>query len=214
VTVLAAALLVAAAVGLSPSARRRAGRVLDGYPTERSARAARSVVPQRATTRPVAPSLWFGRWFGGRHRRPPGADVPAALALDLVAAVLDAGAPPGAAIGLVAAAMAAAGGSQAAELAAAAVGCDRAEGGAETPAPGRLTRLLRDLTRLSGQTGLPLADLVRAAAEDQRREGAAAHAVAVRRLAVLLVLPTGVCLLPAFLLLGVVPLVIDLLTAA
>ena len=167
---------------------------------------------------PVALSLWlgrwFGRWFGRRHHRPPGADLPAALALDLVAAVLDAGAPPGAAIGLVAAAVAAAGGSQAAELAAAAVGCDAAAGGAETPARGRLTRLLRDLTRLSAQTGLPLADLVRAAAEDQRREGAAAHAVAVRRLAVLLVLPTGLCLLPAFLLLGVVPLVIDLLTAA
>lgn len=212
-TVLAAALLAAAAVGLSPSARRRAGRVFGGYPTERSARSARSAVPQRVALRPVAPSLWLGRWFGRRHRRPPG-DLPPALALDLVAAVLDAGAPPGAAIGLVAAAVAAAGGSQAAELAAAAVGCDGAAGGAEAPEPGRLVTLLRDLTRLSGQTGLPLADLVRAAAEDQRREGAAAHAVAVRRLAVLLVLPTGLCLLPAFLLLGVVPLVIDLLTAA
>ena len=53
---------------------------------------------------------------------------------------------------------------------------------------------------------------LRAAAEDQRRERASAQAVAVRRLAVLLVLPTGLCLLPAFLLLGVVPLVIDLLT--
>src|SRR5262249_12520151 len=128
VTVLAAALLAAAAVGLSPRPRRRVGWVFGGRPSERTAGAARSVGPQPVAARPVAPSPWLGRWFGGRHRHPAKADLPSALALDLVAAVLDAGAPPGAAIGLVAAALAAVGGAQAAELAAAAVPCDGAPG--------------------------------------------------------------------------------------
>jgi pilus assembly protein TadC len=49
-----------------------------------------------------------------------------------------------------------------------------------------------------------------AADQERRREGAAAR-VAAARLGVQVVLPTGLCLLPAFVLLAVVPLVLALL---
>jgi tight adherence protein B len=52
--------------------------------------------------------------------------------------------------------------------------------------------------------------LIRAAAQDRRRRQAAVQVQAARRLAVLVLLPTGLCLLPAFVLLTIVPLVIDL----
>jgi tight adherence protein B len=51
---------------------------------------------------------------------------------------------------------------------------------------------------------------VAAAAQERRRDVAAAR-VAAARLAVQVVLPTGLCLLPAFVLLAVVPLVLGLL---
>jgi tight adherence protein B len=121
--------------------------------------------------------------------------VPEPLVLELVAAVLDAGAPVEQAIEAVAGALDGAG-DRATDLRAGDLGC---------------AAMLRELTALSGSTGLPLAGLVRAAAADRRRALGAAQAKAAHRLAVLLVLPTGLCLLPAFILLGVVPLVLDLL---
>jgi tight adherence protein B len=63
---------------------------------------------------------------------------------------------------------------------------------------------------LAARSGLPPTALIRQAAADSRRKQAAARMKAVRRLEVMLVIPAGVCLLPAFVLLGVVPLVIGL----
>jgi tight adherence protein B len=60
--------------------------------------------------------------------------------------------------------------------------------------------------------GLPPAALVRRAAVEERRRAAAVRQRAVRRLEVLMVLPVGLCLLPAFVLLGIVPVIVDLLT--
>ena len=68
-----------------------------------------------------------------------------------------------------------------------------------------------DAIALAEATGLAPAGLVRAAATEQRRRESAVAEVAARRLAVLVVLPMGLLLLPAFVLLTVAPLVIGLL---
>jgi len=70
---------------------------------------------------------------------------------------------------------------------------------------------LLDAMDLARSTGLGPVSMVRAAADEQRRRHAAAQVLAARRLAVLVVLPAGVCLLPAFMLLTVMPLVLELL---
>ena len=110
------------------------------------------------------------------------ADLPEDLAIELVAGLIASGTPPGAA----------------AELVRSALAVD------EIPAA------LVEVVAISDATGLPPVALLRARADDLRRNRDAAHGRAVRRLAVLLVLPMGLCLLPAFVLLGVVPLVLEL----
>ena len=65
---------------------------------------------------------------------------------------------------------------------------------------------------LSQRTGMAPVPLVTAAAASRRRRAREAQAVAAQRLGVLVVLPTGLCLLPAFVLLTVAPLVLDLLS--
>jgi hypothetical protein len=67
-----------------------------------------------------------------------------------------------------------------------------------------------DALDLAAQTGLAPGPLVRAAAAEQRRGQTAARTLAAGRLAVVIALPMGLCLLPAFLVLTVVPLVIAL----
>ena len=57
----------------------------------------------------------------------------------------------------------------------------------------------------SGRSGAALAGALRRAAEEGRRAAAAADDIAARRAGVLAVLPVGLCFLPAFVLLGVVP---------
>lgn len=167
------------------------------------------------------PARWPGQRLGPRlgratgGRRPPGlslrsepapgglpaerhADLPVDLVLELVAGLLDAGAPVRQAVGLVDRAV---GRHPAADLAA---------GPAEQAGAGA-TEGLAEVIALSESSGLPPAALLRARADDLRRDRAAAHGRAVRRLGVQLVLPMGLCLLPAFVLLGVVPVVADLL---
>ena len=90
--------------------------------------------------------------------------------------------------------------------------------------PERAVRLLRDGARidagetarrvldLAARAGVPAADLLRAEADQARREHLAAAQVRVARLGVTLLLPLGLCVLPAFLALGVAPLVISVLT--
>jgi hypothetical protein len=70
---------------------------------------------------------------------------------------------------------------------------------------------VRSTLALAERAGVPPAGLLRAAADRERSRRAAAARVAIRRLEVLLVVPAGVCLLPAFVLLGVAPVVIALL---
>jgi hypothetical protein len=63
---------------------------------------------------------------------------------------------------------------------------------------------------LSVVTGAGPVTLIRAAAQEHRRRVQAEQTQAAHRLGVLVLLPTGLCLLPAFVLLTVVPIVIDL----
>ncbi|WP_144713915.1 type II secretion system F family protein [Curtobacterium pusillum] len=72
---------------------------------------------------------------------------------------------------------------------------------------------LRDVLTLAQRAGVPAAALLRAAAEDVRDDAAAAGLAAAERLAVRLVLPLGVCVLPAFVLVGVVPVVLGVLSS-
>jgi tight adherence protein B len=66
---------------------------------------------------------------------------------------------------------------------------------------------------LARRAGVPAAALLRAAADDVRDDVAADALAAAERLGVRLVLPLGVCVLPAFVLVGVVPVVIGILSS-
>jgi len=72
---------------------------------------------------------------------------------------------------------------------------------------------LREVLGLAQRAGVPAAALLRAAAEDVRDDAAAAGLEAAERLAVRLVLPLGVCVLPAFVLVGVVPVIVGVLSS-
>jgi len=63
---------------------------------------------------------------------------------------------------------------------------------------------------VAASAGAPVAELLRAAAEESRRLALARAAERSERLAVALMLPLGTCVLPAFALLGVVPLLVAL----
>jgi pilus assembly protein TadC len=62
----------------------------------------------------------------------------------------------------------------------------------------------------AGEGGTPVAATVRRLAADARAAGLAAGSQAARRVGVLVVAPLGLCFLPAFVLLGVVPVVVGL----
>ncbi len=71
-------------------------------------------------------------------------------------------------------------------------------------------RPLADALLLSARTGAPAASLLVSAAASARAERRWAAEAAAARLSALLVLPLGLCTLPSFLLLGVVPVVLTL----
>jgi len=135
-------------------------------------------------------------------------DLP--LALDLLACALRAGQPPSAASAAVATAI---GGPVGAALAAVARGTDLGSPPELAWQPlGRLpgaAAASRTLARAAG-SGTRLADeLSRTAALLRHRRDAATDA-RVRRAGVLVVLPLGLCFLPAFVCVGVVPIVIGI----
>lgn len=72
-------------------------------------------------------------------------------------------------------------------------------------------RPLRDAALVAESTGADLVGLLRSSAQDARRGRARETEAAAARLAVRLVLPTGAALLPAFVLLGIIPTVASLL---
>lgn len=70
----------------------------------------------------------------------------------------------------------------------------------------------RRVLDLASRAGVPAAELLRAEADLARREHLAAAQIRVSRLGVTLLLPLGVCVLPAFVALGVAPLLLSVLT--
>jgi hypothetical protein len=149
-------------------------------------------------------------------RQPPQARsretaLPGPVLLDLVAAVLQAGAPVTTALRVVAQAAAAQGDTPAGqELLRLAERHDLAldgVGGSDVSWVAALDEALL----LARESGVAVAPLLAAAAAQERRRQAAAARAAAARLGVRVVLPTGLCLLPAFVLLTIVPLVLALL---
>ncbi|MEZ0165512.1 type II secretion system F family protein [Kineococcus sp. LSe6-4] len=138
----------------------------------------------------------------------------AALVADLLATAVTAGLPPGRALAAVLDALGAEGFAAEPVLQRAAA---RLSWGSGHDGPGQVFAEdpgrwddVADPLLLSARTGAPVADLLRSAAasgRDRRRWEAQAAAA---RLSASLVLPLGVCTLPAFLLLGVVPVVLSL----
>ncbi|HEX5533873.1 MAG TPA: type II secretion system F family protein [Actinomycetales bacterium] len=137
-----------------------------------------------------------------------GRDVDAPLVLDLVAAALAAGAPPHRAMETVGIAVQGTMGRSLCEVAARLrLGSDWDS--AWRDAPRRLEPLRRTL-QLASRTGAPASALLRDAAEDLRRRRSREAQAAAGRLGVRMVLPLGLCSLPAFVAWAVVPVVISL----
>ncbi len=70
-----------------------------------------------------------------------------------------------------------------------------------------------DVLGFSRTAGVPAGPLLRAEAEEARRRSGSEGRLRAERLATRLLLPLGVCLLPAFVVLGVVPIVLSLLSS-
>lgn len=67
-----------------------------------------------------------------------------------------------------------------------------------------------NLLRFSARHGAPIAAQLEVLARDQQRQALAQHEEATEEMGVLLARPLGACFLPAFMLLGVLPIVIEL----
>lgn len=143
----------------------------------------------------------------GRSRR-SAQEVDPALAIDLVAAAMLSGVPATTALDVVGAALGGSGGSLLREAAAlTAMGADEATAWARAD-PG--WEPLRRALALASASGAPSAALLRQAALRVRADRASRRRAAAQRLEVLVLLPMGLCALPAFAALGVVPLVVAL----
>ncbi|MBB5493788.1 type II secretion system F family protein [Nocardiopsis metallicus] len=79
--------------------------------------------------------------------------------------------------------------------------------------PEPLAEVGRDLIRAT-ETGAPVADQLDRHVADLRRQLKARTTARIERMGVLVVAPLGLCFLPAFILIGVVPMAADLLTTA
>ncbi|MFJ6843755.1 type II secretion system F family protein [Streptomyces griseoluteus] len=160
-------------------------------------------------------ALW--RWQERRVAARPAAELDAAaaarqlpLAAELLAACIEAGAGPVVAAQAVGEALGGPVGDALARGAAEArLGGEPADAWARLtvlPGAGALARLLERADR----SGLPAAGPVARLASDARAESIRAATVRARRAAVLISAPVGLCFLPAFIAVGVLPVVIGL----
>jgi hypothetical protein len=149
-----------------------------------------------------------------RPARPRGPAVPGALVLDLVAAVLAAGAPVPTTLRLVASTLEEHGVDGTEHVADLARRHDLALAEPPPPAGPAWVRVLDRTLLLARDAGVPPRVALTSAAAAERRRRVDRRRLAAARLGVRVVLPTGVCLLPAFVLLTVVPMVVALLGAA
>lgn len=143
-----------------------------------------------------------------REAAPAPGRVPVAVVIELVAAALGSGLPPAEAL---AAVLRACGGSTARDLQPV---VDALRLGASAQASWRRAgpayETLANTMLLADRTGAAAATALRRAAVDERAARRRRAQVAARRLGVQLVLPLGLATLPAFVLLGVVPVVLGL----
>jgi Flp pilus assembly protein TadB len=156
----------------------------------------------------VTVGIW---WFLRRARRPPRADpLTVAATWDLLAACLRAGLPVPTAITAVAGELPA-GAAQALRASAdlLALGADPDTAWAPATSCPDTAALARGARR-AAQSGTALADLVADLAEAIRANATDAAEAAAQRAGVLITAPLGVCFLPAFVCLGVVPVVAGL----
>lgn len=159
------------------------------------------------------------------RRRSPAGAIPDDLLAEVVAALVESGAPPVDALRRIADDLGAKadpreGEWRLAEASSAGLrptapdgasrpgGRSRRQGDKEPPG---VVHAVAAAIALAGRTGLSPGELIRSCARDARRIEAERAARRLGRLPVLLVLPMGLCLLPAALLLGVVPVVLGLL---
>lgn len=80
--------------------------------------------------------------------------------------------------------------------------------------PGRVDdAVLDDVLELSSRAGVPAAELLRSEADERRREVRSVGERRAEGLAVTLMMPLGLCVLPAFMLVAVVPLLLAVLSS-
>ncbi|MBM7474917.1 type II secretion system F family protein [Curtobacterium herbarum] len=206
-----------------PALRALAGALRDRAAAERAVRTA--LAGPRASARVVLALPWFGVLLGSAWgvdtvgvltRTPLGwscvvvasALVAAAVrwSRHLLAAAADTGGTPGLLLEIWAVALSGGGAWSDAARTVAAVHGDR-----DWPEADR--QRLAETLALADQAGVPAAGLLRAAAVDRRADAAAESLVRAERLGVRLVLPLGVCVLPAFVCVGVVPVVLGILSS-
>jgi tight adherence protein B len=134
--------------------------------------------------------ILVARWWNGRLLRSarPSSAVPG-LGLDLVAIAVSGGASISRAL--------------------AAVGDAREVCGL----PAGDASVVDDILVLSARAGVPAATLLRSSAEQARREARSEGRRKAESLGVTLMLPLGLCILPAFMLLGVAPLMISVVSS-
>lgn len=162
----------------------------------------------------AAVAVWGPRLLGrldDEERDDAAVEAQLPLALDLLAACLVGGATTAHAVEAVAQALPGPCGARLARVGAAlGVGSAPADAWrALGEGPGPAGAVARALAR-AADGGAPVAAGMLRVAEDARREGAARAERAARRAGVLAVGPLGLCFLPAFLLLGIVPAVVGL----
>lgn len=142
-------------------------------------------------------------------RMQAGAELP--FAVDLVAAGLRAGAPTAAAVAAVAAVWGGPLGQRLDRVAGALwLGTPASEAWVHLADVNGAARVVSAAVR-SSESGAALADALLRVSDDLRIERAARVEAAARRSGVLVVLPLGLCFLPAFVMAGLVPLIIAVL---
>jgi pilus assembly protein TadC len=157
----------------------------------------------------IAAGLW---WTAGRRSAPEhteraavGTDLP--IAVDLLAAALRAGAPPARAAEVVGAALGGPLGRRLIRVGTALrLGTRPDEAWVPLAGIAGADRLRQAATR-SAHSGAALTGALARLADDLRAARATRAEAGAQRLGVLVVLPLGLCFLPAFLLTGVVPVV-------
>jgi hypothetical protein len=156
----------------------------------------------------VAGRRWLGRGGGSTARDEAGILAELPVACDLLAVCLEAGVPPGAALSAVGGAVAEPLRASLREVAGRyRLGADPS--GAWAGSPAALQGLARAMVR-AGASGSTVVPALRSLAAELRTSSRSRTDAAVRRAGVWVLAPLGACFLPAFVCLGVVPLVLGI----